>query len=135
MTAVASVADLATYLDLPDLDVDRAQLLLNLAQAKCEAVITPLPASALGVVLDVAARAYTNPTNADSQSTGPFAVTYRTVSGGLWLTRNNLAELRRLTRSGAFTIDMTPVDAGPANSWPPVTDVILDNFNDFDYYP
>jgi len=111
-------AELATYLNIQSIDADRADLLLGLAQAKCEQIVSPLPDAARGVVLDIAARAYTNPTNASSEVNGPYMATYGGISGGLWLTRANKAELRRLSNSsGAFSIDPTPADASPRKAW------------------
>jgi hypothetical protein len=133
--AVASVQDFALYLNLvDDIDVERAQLLLDLAEAKCSSIITPVPPEAAGVVMDVAARAYTNPNNTESVATGPYAVKYRGPAGGLWLTRDNLTELHRLGGSGgAYTIDPTPLDAGPYITYPPVLDPML--VDTWDYPP
>jgi hypothetical protein len=93
-------------------------------------------------VLDVALRAYVNPRNLSQEAAGPFSNQYATVSGGLWLTRANRAELRRLSGgSGAFTIDPTPADAGAGNFWPqlPETpDELVSSsplYGDFDYPP
>jgi hypothetical protein len=121
-TPIATTDDLATYLNVTDIDLDRANLLLTLAQDKCEAVVSPLPITALGVVLDIAARAYSNPTATQSTAPGPFGTPLGSLPGGLFLTKTNIAELSRLstTNSGAFTIDPTPADAGPNNYWPQV---------------
>lgn len=110
-------ADLGTYLGSP-VDTARAALILQLAQQLCETICTPLPAGATAVVLDVAARAYSNAANADSEVAGPFNTTFGAVSGGMWLTRENKAALRRLNGgSGAFTIDTMPATAGQNLSW------------------
>lgn len=122
-TPIALPSDLATYLgvDPTKLDDDRATLMLQLAQDKCESLLSPLPDTALGVVLDVAARAYTNVTNAQTESAGPFQVSHGAISGGMWLTRANMAELRRLgASSGAFSVDPTPADAGPTLVYPQI---------------
>jgi hypothetical protein len=108
-------SDLALYLgvDPNTIDFDRAELILRLSQDKCEAVVTPLPSAALSVVLDVASRMFTNPQNTQQQTAGIVSVNHGPVSGGSWLTRANIADLRRLAgRSGAFTIDTMPVTAG-----------------------
>lgn len=111
-TLVVLPDDLGTYLNTT-VDADRAYLLLGLAQSLCESILTPLPDGAAAVILDVAARAYGNPTNVQSQGVGGFTVGYGTVGGGLWLTRQNKATLRRLAGGGgAFTIDTTPAGAG-----------------------
>lgn len=133
-TPIALPSDLATYLG-SSVDDDRATLLIQLAQDKCEAILTPLPDTAMGVVLDIAARAYSNPTNAQSQTTGPFSASFGGVAGGLWLTRANLADLRRLADSGgAFTIDPTPEDASATNYWAQVPESPADLWTNPPYY-
>jgi hypothetical protein len=83
------------------------------AVALCQTIVTPLPTGASAVVLDVAARAWANPTNANAEGAAPFSVNWGAVSGGLWLTKQNKAALRRLAGlGGAFTFDPTPTDAG-----------------------
>lgn len=110
-------ADLGTYLGVA-VDADRAMLLIYNATALCESVCKPLPPGADAVVLDVAARAYSNPTNATTQNVGPYAANYGPVGGGLWLTRQNKATLRRLAGSGgAFTIDTLPATGGAGLPW------------------
>jgi len=101
-------ADLATYLGV-DLDVARATYLIARATDLCLSIAAPLPAGADVVVLDVAARAYTNPSNVQSQGVGPYSASYGPAGGGLWLTRQNKATLRRLNGgSSAYSID--PID-------------------------
>lgn len=109
--------DLGTYLG-STVDSDRAALILQLAQQLCETICKPLPVGATAVVLDVAARAYSNAANAEAEAAGPFNVTFGAVSGGLWLTRQNKAALRSLRGTGgAFTIDPMPADAGACLPW------------------
>lgn len=135
--------DLSSYLGLADdIAVERAYMLLTLAEGLCLSVVSPLPAGAEAVVLDVAARAYTNPTNLTEQATGPFIAAYGPGNGGLWLTSRNEAVLRRLAGGGqAFTIDPTPADAGPANYWAQVpeseSDILANSpfYGDFDQIP
>lgn len=111
-TSPITTTDLSTYLGVT-VDDTRAQLLIDQAVALCASICDPLPDGSAAVVLDVAARAYSNPTNVQSQGAGPFPVTYGTMGGGLWLTRQNKATLRRLNGSGgAFTIDTMPATAG-----------------------
>lgn len=136
-----AAADLATYLG-QDVDTSRADMLLKLAESLCVAVISPLPAGAEAVVMDVAARAYSNPQNLTEQATGPYIAAYGAVGGGLWLTARNEATLRRLAGSGgAFTVDPTPADAGPANAWAQVPETYGDYtsggpfLGDFDQIP
>lgn len=95
-------------------DSDRAALLIQLAVDLCSTVISPLPAAARSVVLSVAARAYANPQNAQSQTVGPFSASYgHGASGGLYLSRQDRATLQRIAgRGGAFTFDTIPATAG-----------------------
>jgi hypothetical protein len=103
-------ADLATYLGV-DVDAARATYLIARATDLCQSIVTPLPAGADAVVLDVAARAFTNPSNVTSQGVGPYSAAYGPAGGGLWLTRQNKATLRRLNGgSSAFSVDPTPAD-------------------------
>ncbi|MGZ6806388.1 MAG: hypothetical protein ACXVGG_07110 [Mycobacteriaceae bacterium] len=131
-TSPITTADLGTYLGVT-IDETRAQLLIDQAVALCESICSPLPDGSAAVVLDVAARACSNPTNVQSQGAGPFPVTYGPMAGGLWLTRQNKATLRRLNGSGgAFTIDTMPATAGQGlpwwdnNSWGYGIDVMAD---------
>jgi hypothetical protein len=111
MTVAA--ADLGTYLADPAIDTNRATYLIGLAVELCQSIVNPLPAGSDSVVLDVAARAYGNPSNVAQQTTGPFSTNYGTIAGGLWLTRKNKGTLRRLAGGGgAFTVDTTPATAG-----------------------
>ncbi len=116
---VVDPADLAAVLGVGSLDDDRAAALIELAQSLCESIVSPLPDAARAVVLSVAARAYQNPVNAQSQTAGPYNVSYGpAASGGLYLSRQDRATLRRLSGRGtAFTIDPTPVDAGVGVPW------------------
>lgn len=110
-------ADLSTFLG-SDVDADRADLLLGMAEKLCLSVVSPLPDGAEAVVMAVAARAFSNPQNATSQATGPYLTSYGAIGGGLWLTSRDEATLRRLSGSGgAFTIDPTPATAGAGNYW------------------
>lgn len=114
---VVDPSDLGTYLGAP-VDEGRAELLIQYAQALCEAVVTPLPSGAAAVVIDVVVRALMNPGNVQSEAVGPFPVSFGAVSGGLWLTNNNKATLRRLAgQVGAFTIDTMPATAGQGLPW------------------
>lgn len=106
MTVAA--ADLGLYLGA-EVNEPRATYLISQATALCESIIKPLPDGSDAVVLDVAARAYSNPGNVSSQNVGPYSTSYGAAAGGLWLTRQNKATLRRLAGgSSAFGID--PVD-------------------------
>lgn len=113
------VGDFGTYLGVnsAELNETRAVLILNLAIARCSAIVSPLPDAALGIVFDVAQRAYTNVTGASSEGVGPFSRALPSI--GVSLTSANRRELRQLAgRGGAFTIDPTPADAGASlNTW------------------
>jgi len=120
--AIATADDLAIFLNVTDINTERAEWLLERAQDKCEAILSPLPDTAMGVVCDIAGRAYSNPTAVQSSAPGPFGTPLGSLPGGLFITEANIAELRRLSTSmtsgsGAFTIDPTPADAGPYNTW------------------
>lgn len=112
MDAVSLLVDFQTYLGSDSsFDFRRGQLVLQLAIDRCAAVLSPLPDSAMGIVFDVAQRAYSNVSGATSATVGPFSQTLPPV--GVSLTAANRRELRLLGgRGGAFTIDPTPADAG-----------------------
>lgn len=95
-TLVATPDDLATFLG-QTVDPDRALQLLGIAQGYCEDIVTPLPASAFGIVLAAAARAYGNPFQITSESVGPFAAG-RTPS--VYLLRSERTILRRAAGRG-----------------------------------
>lgn len=121
-------SDLGTYLGTT-VDEARGVLILRMAQRLCETVVSPLPAGAESVVLDVAARAWTNPSNAQSQSMGPYSASF---SGGLWLTRQNKAALRQLAGGGgAFTIDTMPATAGQGLPWWDAGGAVYDDSGSF----
>lgn len=117
---IVDPSDLELMLGTP-VDFDRATLLLELAEALCESVVAPpLPDAARAVVLSVAARAYANPQNAQSQSMGPYSASYSqgSATGGLYLSRQDRQTLQRLAgRGGAFTIDTMPATAGQNLAW------------------
>lgn len=112
MNGAELIDDLDTYLGLGgQIDRPRAWLMLDLAVARCTSILSPLPDSARGVVLDVAQRAYTNVVGATSESAGPFSQAMPSI--GVSLTSANRRELRLMGgNGGAFSIDPTPADAG-----------------------
>ncbi|WP_262403452.1 hypothetical protein [Actinomadura sp. CNU-125] len=116
--AVAVDADeLRVYLGLPDIDQDRAELMLAQATLLAESIVTPLPDAASAVVLAVAGRAYANPQGVAYETVGPVSV--QRPQAGLYMTRDERRTLQRLAgRGGAFTVDPTPADADPSASWP-----------------
>lgn len=110
---------LALYLGLPEIDGDRADLLVSQAVALAQSVVKPLPDEATAVVLSVAARAYVNPQQVSYETIGPMSVQRPQGSGGLYLTKADKAALKSLAgRGGAFTVDPTPATADPSPSWP-----------------
>lgn len=116
-TPIALPTDLATYLADPNIDVTRAAQILGLAQALCETIWSPLGSTAQGIVLAVAARAYTNVTSANSVALGTGHIAYGAPGtnqgvGGLYLSRSDKATLRRLAgRGGGFSTSVLPVGA------------------------
>ena len=120
-----SVDDFALYLNNPGLDKTRAAFILAKAQQLCETVVKPLPTGADVVILDVAERAFSNPTNVGgsvalySEGEGPFnTTTPGTTSGGLWLTQENKRTLRNLAgKGGAFSIDTLPAAYALSVPW------------------
>jgi hypothetical protein len=117
-TPIAVPADLGTYLGDPAIDTARATLILQLVQDLAEFVISPLPPTALGIVLSAAARAFSNVTSAQAVSIGSGHIGYGAAGasigvGGLYLSRSEQRLLRLAAgRGGAFSFDPTPADAG-----------------------
>ncbi|MFJ8016241.1 hypothetical protein [Streptomyces sp. NPDC096339] len=120
MTFVPPTAEqLGLYLGLPEIDGDRADLLIEQAVALGQSVVKPLPDEATAVVLSVAGRAYVNPQQVSYETIGPMSVQRPTGSGGLYLTKADKAALKSLAgRGGAFTVDPTPETADPSPTWP-----------------
>jgi hypothetical protein len=110
---------LALFLDLPEINGDRADLLIAQAIALCETVVKPLPDQATAVVLSAAGRAYVNPQAVSYETIGPMSVQRPQGSGGLYLTKADKTALKALAgRGGAFTVDPTPADADPSPTYP-----------------
>ncbi|MFD8199978.1 hypothetical protein [Streptomyces sp. NPDC059701] len=110
---------LALFLDLPEINGDRADLLIAQAIALCETVVKPLPDQATAVVLSAAGRAYVNPQAVSYETIGPMSVQRPQGSGGLYLTKADKTALKSLAgRGGAFTVDPTPADADPSPTYP-----------------
>ncbi|MFG2352583.1 hypothetical protein [Streptomyces sp. NPDC048521] len=120
MTFVPPTAEqLGLYLDLPEINGDRADLLLEQAVALCETVVKPLPDRATAVVLSVAGRAYVNPQQVSYETIGPMSVQRPQGSGGLYLTKGDKTALKSLAgRGGAFTVDPTPAAADASPTYP-----------------
>lgn len=114
MSVIAQPADLDTLLGLNGaIDTTRAQLILDLVEDDAGAVVSPLPATAKGVILTAAARAYPNPSGVASEGVGQVNTSFGPGAGGVYLSRRERRTLRRLAGigGGAFTIDPTPATA------------------------
>ncbi|MEU4154697.1 hypothetical protein [Streptomyces antimycoticus] len=110
---------LGLYLDLSEINGDRAHLLIQQAIALCETVVKPLPDQATAVVLSVAGRSYVNPQAVSYETIGPMSVQRPQGSGGLYLTKADKTALKALAgRGGAFTVDPTPDTADPSVTYP-----------------
>jgi hypothetical protein len=120
MTFVPPTAEqLGLYLDLSEINGNRADLLIEQAVALCETVVKPLPDGATAVVLSVAGRAYVNPQQVSYETIGPMSVQRPSGSGGLYLTKADKSALKSLAgRGGAFTVDPTPETADPSPTYP-----------------
>lgn len=107
MSTVATTGDLSTFLSVT-LDDTRAQLALDIVEADAASIVSPLPASAKGVILTAAARGYANPAGASSQSAGGSSSSWS--PSGLYLTRAERMTLRRLAGigGGAFSVNAAP---------------------------
>jgi hypothetical protein len=117
--AAPTVEDLALYLDLSEINGNRADLLIRQAISLCQTVVTPLPEGATAVVLSVAGRAYVNPQAVSYETIGPMSVQRPQGSGGLYLTKSDRTALKSLAgRGGAFTVDPTPATADPSPTYP-----------------
>lgn len=104
--------DLGVYLNDSGINVGRASAMITDAQTLCETIVSPLPTAASVVVKRVAARAYVTTTTTKgaqiAAAGSPFVGTVGSA-GGVWLTRADKADLRRLAGSGgAFSIDPLP---------------------------
>jgi hypothetical protein len=105
--------DLAVYLSDDRIDQDRAADMISDAQTLCEGVVSPLPASASVVVKRVAGRAYvTTLSSKQAQAQAAGGMFSGSASGGVWLTKADKADLRRLNGGGggAFSVDLLPAD-------------------------
>lgn len=106
LTAAGLLGDLGTYLNLgAKLDSTRGTLVLDLALQRAQAIVDPVPDPARPLILDVAARGYVNPEGTVQESVGGIGRTYS--SQGVYLTRRERADLRRLRggAGGAFTVN------------------------------
>lgn len=119
---IATSEDLRVYLGLDTIDAARADLMLTLAHGLCEAIVSPVPAGAMGVELAVAGRAFTNVTSAHQVSLGSAAASFGAQNssmgvGGLYLSRSDKATLRLLAgRGSAFSADVMPTGVNAVQS-------------------
>jgi hypothetical protein len=107
VSTITTVADLQTFMGVT-VDETRAQQLLDIVEADAGSIVSPLPASAMGVILTAAARALPNPSGTTSMSTGGASASW--TPGGVYLTRAERMTLRRLAGigGGAFTVNVAP---------------------------
>lgn len=107
MSTIATTGDLATFMGVT-VDETRAQQMLDIIEADAASIVSPLPASAMGVILTAAARALPNPSGTASMSAGGSSASW--APGGLYLTRSERMTLRRLAGKGggAFTVNVAP---------------------------
>lgn len=105
--------DLATYLNDPSIDQDRATLMIVRAQTLCESVLSPLPDTAAGIVERIAGRGYVSAVGGRGKQVTSAGSPFGAVpgAGAIYLTRYDKADLRRLAGGGgAFSIDLLPSD-------------------------
>lgn len=111
---IATSDDLGTYLNDSTINVARAQQLIEFAQQRCELIVSPLPDAAVGVVLQVAARAYVSITAARQVQLGDADAAFGAAPGpvgGIYLMASEEKALRNMAGSGgAFSIDLLPAD-------------------------
>ncbi len=106
-------SELATYLKDPNIDEARAELMISLAQAECESILSPLPTTARNVVMRVAARGYLTVLSTRQVQTANAGDPYAGVENGcVDLRREDVISLRRLSGGGggAFSVDLLPAD-------------------------
>ena len=114
--------DLGLYMNDTDIYSDRAQYLITQAETLCLAVIDPLPAAAVVVVVRVAGRAYVTITSQRAvqaaQKDNPYAP--GPAAGGVWLTDQDRDDLYSFAGvgGGAFNIDLLGPDyVAPCMPW------------------
>lgn len=116
--------DLGTYLNDDELNVARAQMMIDDATELCATVVSPLPSAADVVVKRVAARGYVETTSARQYQLGEADASFGAAPGpvgGVYLTKSDVRDLRLLagqTGGGAFTIDtLSPTYAVQVPWW------------------
>jgi hypothetical protein len=111
---IVSAPELGQYLSDDSINIERAEFMIRQAQALALSVVNPLPAGAEVVVTRVAGRGYVTATTSRGQQLvaagSPFGLVPGGV-GGIFLTRQDKADLRRMAGGGgAFTINPLPTD-------------------------
>lgn len=111
MTALTvTYADLASYLGVTfdTAEQDRATFVLGLVVDEAGSIVSPVPSTAMGIVLSAAARVYTNPTGVSQELVGPYQ-TSRPSSN--LLTKGERSSLRRHNGGGgAFSFDLLGIN-------------------------
>lgn len=103
--------DVATYLDIENINEKRAELFIAQAMALAASYVDPVPPAGNAIVLGAVARAYTNAQGVTAETIGPYSVTRPT--GGVYFTKAETANLKRLGgKGGAYTVDPTPAVLG-----------------------
>lgn len=130
MSNLVTPTDLGTYLGtgIDGFD-DRAQMLIDDAVSQALSIVTVgtvpdsgatyanLPVGAASVIRAAVARLWLNPAGVTQETTGPFAYS-RPASTGSMFSKAEVRTLRRLAgRSGAFSVQMLPADAGEGLPW------------------
>jgi hypothetical protein len=127
MDEIATSEELGLSLKLAstEVDVDRAELLLDLAQGLIVDEIgaqDPWPTAAKTVALAAAGRAYRNPQAYRRQASGPFSADYNAEEMGVYLTGSELERLHDWARRNGGTRG-APVGSFPASlPWPDPAD-------------
>jgi hypothetical protein len=134
--------DLATHLGIvpANIDVNRAQMLLDDAVAEALAIVTVgpvpdsgatyanLPPGADAVIRGAAGRHYLNTTGATSETVGPYSVTRPALTGATLSASERRKLLRLAGRGGAFEIETTP--EGAADIIDPLVSPDLEDIED-----
>lgn len=108
--------DLATYLNDPSIDEDRADTMIADATQACETIVNPVPAAAAYIVKRVAGRGYSSAVRGGGKQAVAGGSPFGAVpgAGAIYLTRYDERDLRRVAGGGgAFSIDLLPADYTP----------------------
>lgn len=108
--------DLATYLRDSSIDVPRALMMIEDAQAACEMIVNPVPASAAWIVRKVAGRGYVTTTTSKAAAGSPMGTPGG--MGGIFLMRAEERALRTLNGGGgAFSVGTLPAGYAADLPW------------------